>query len=107
LYSYRIHKGLIALFLEGFPVDLKQAFGATLRALRQKKNRTQEDFYIVSSRTYISTLERGIKSPTMEKLDDIAGVLDVHPAALAVRTYMERDNESLEVVLEKIREDLS
>lgn len=88
-------------------MDLKQAFGATLRALRQKKNRTQEDFYIVSSRTYISTLERGIKSPTMEKLDDIAGVLDVHPAALAVRTYMERDNESLEVVLEKIREDLS
>lgn len=88
-------------------MDLKQAFGATLRDLRQRKSRTQEDFYIVSSRTYISTLERGIKSPTMEKLNDIAGVLGVHPATLAVRTYMEKDKESLDSVLQRIRDDLS
>jgi len=88
-------------------MDLKQAFGATLRGLRQRKNRTQEDFYIVSSRTYISTLERGIKSPTMEKLDDIASVLGVHPATLIVSTYMEKNNEDLESVLQRIREDLT
>lgn len=88
-------------------MDLKQAFGSTLKGLRQRKNRTQEDFYIVSSRTYISTLERGIKSPTMEKLDDIAGVLGVHPATLIVNTYMEKDGDDLESVLQRIREDLA
>jgi transcriptional regulator with XRE-family HTH domain len=88
-------------------MDLKQAFGATLRMFRQRKNRTQEDFYIVSSRTYISTLERGIKSPTMDKLDDIASVLGVHPASLIVSTYMEKNGVDLETVLDRIREDLS
>jgi transcriptional regulator with XRE-family HTH domain len=87
-------------------MDLKQAFGTTLRMFRQRRNRTQEDFDIVSSRTYISTLERGIKSPTMDKLDDIAGVLGVHPATLIVSTYMEKNGDDLETVLERIREDL-
>lgn len=87
-------------------MDLKQAFGSTLRMFRQRKNRTQEDFDIVSSRTYISTLERGIKSPTIDKLDDIAGVLGVHPATLIVSTYMEKNGDDLEAVLKRIREDL-
>ncbi len=34
---------------------------------------------LVSSRTYLSTLERGGKSPTIEKLDAIAKRMDIHP----------------------------
>jgi hypothetical protein len=43
----------------------------------------------------------------MEKLDDIASVLGVHPATLIVSTYMEKNNEDLESVLQRIREDLT
>ncbi|WP_406807514.1 helix-turn-helix domain-containing protein [Burkholderia pseudomallei] len=46
--------------------------GAALRMLRQAKGVSQEDFGIVSSRTYVSTVERGLKSPTLGKIGFIA-----------------------------------
>lgn len=52
---------------------------------------TQEDFSDVSSRTYLSTLERGVKSPTLEKIDQICHQLQVHPLTLLAMTYRERD----------------
>ncbi|UVJ44845.1 helix-turn-helix domain-containing protein [Pseudomonas sp. LS1212] len=88
-------------------MELKQAFATALKALRQKKHRTQEDFYLVSSRTYISTLERGLKSPTLDKLEDIAGVLGVHPATLVISTYMNKDDTSLDSIIQCIRADLT
>ncbi len=49
-------------------MELKQAFGQALKQLRMSQGLTQEDFSDVSSRTYLSTLERGLKSPTIDKL---------------------------------------
>jgi len=48
---------------------------------------TQEDFGLVSSRTYLSGLERGLKSPTLGKLEQIASVMQVHPLTLLALTY--------------------
>lgn len=87
-------------------MDLRQAFAISLKALRQKKHRTQEDFYLASSRTYISTLERGLKSPTLDKLEDIASVLGVHPTTLVVSSYMNKDDSSLDSIFLRIRSDL-
>ncbi|WP_445940440.1 helix-turn-helix domain-containing protein [Pseudomonas sp.] len=56
-------------------MDLKKAFGEALRKIRTCRKLTQEDFSAISSRTYLSTLERGVYSPTIEKLDAIASVL--------------------------------
>jgi transcriptional regulator with XRE-family HTH domain len=50
---------------------------------------TQEDFGLVSSRTYISTVERGLKSPTLGKIEQLAEVLGVHPLALLTVAYMD------------------
>lgn len=58
---------------------IKEAFGAALKARRLEQGLTQEDFSDVSSRTYLSTLERGRKCPTLEKVSDLACVLQVHP----------------------------
>lgn len=69
----------------------KEAFGAALRELRIKKGLTQEDFAVVSSRTYLSMLERGHKSPTIDKINDLAGVLNVHPLALLAIYYSKMD----------------
>lgn len=68
-------------------MNLRRAFALALKASRSAHNLTQEDFGVVSSRTYMSTLERGLKSPTLDKLDDIAAVLGVHPAALILASY--------------------
>nr|WP_178120522.1 helix-turn-helix transcriptional regulator [Pseudomonas sp. PB101] len=81
---------------------MKIAFGTVLRWLRLKQGQTQEDFSTLSSRTYISTLERGIYAPTIDKLDDIATVLGTHPITLMVGSYALKDNRSVAKVLEDV-----
>ena len=66
------------------------AFGKALKQLRLVAEVTQEDFGLVSSRTYISTVERGLKSPTLGKIEQLADVLGVHPLTLLTAAYMER-----------------
>ncbi|VWB44008.1 MULTISPECIES: helix-turn-helix domain-containing protein [Burkholderia cepacia complex] len=63
--------------------------GNALRLLREVANVTQEDFGLVSSRTYISTIERGMKSPTLGKIEQLASVLGVHPLTLLAVAYMD------------------
>jgi len=63
-------------------MNLRQALALAIRSVRTTQNLTQEDFSLASSRTYLSTLERGLKSPTIDKLQKIAEVMDVHPASL-------------------------
>lgn len=77
-------------------MDLKQAFGLALKEIRIEKGLTQEDFAIVSSRTYLSMLERGLKSPTLEKIEDICSVLGVHPLVLLEKcyAYLEKSHKS-------------
>lgn len=53
----------------------RAAFAKALIQARAYQGLTQEDFSDVSSRTYISALERGLKSPTLEKLDELAETL--------------------------------
>lgn len=88
-------------------MELKQAFGAALKQLRSDRKLSQEDFSDVSSRTYLSTLERGLKSPTIEKVDELASVLDVHPLTLLVGCYLLRENSiSLDELVSRIRMEL-
>lgn len=72
-------------------MELGRAFGAALRRFRNRAGLSQEAFSTVSSRTYISTLERGQKSPTLEKVDEIASVLSVHPLSILASCYLTRD----------------
>jgi transcriptional regulator with XRE-family HTH domain len=55
---------------------------------RKSSGLTQEDFSTVSSRTYLSSLERGIKSPTISKIDELASVIGVHPLTLIALAYL-------------------
>jgi len=68
-------------------MDIKRSFGDALRQVRKARNMSQEDFSIISSRTYISSLERGLKSPTLEKIDIIAKEIGVHPLTLLTLAY--------------------
>ncbi|TFA85204.1 helix-turn-helix protein [Pseudomonas sp. LAIL14HWK12:I2] len=89
-------------------MDLNIAFGQALRKIRASKNLTQEDFSTVSSRTYLSSLERGLKSPTLEKINQLAGTLDVHPLTILVATYVARDaNLGIEGLFHTIKDELA
>lgn len=73
-------------------MELRKAFGQALKMLRASRKLTQEDFSQVSSRTYLSTLERGLKSPTLEKVDELASVIGVHPMTLLASSYLRMDS---------------
>jgi transcriptional regulator with XRE-family HTH domain len=71
-------------------------FAQALRLIRKAKGVSQEAFALTSSRTYVSTLERGLKSPTLSKIDDLAEVLGVHPLTLLMAAYSEEDLAAVE-----------
>ena len=66
-------------------------FGKALQRIRKAKGISQEAFALTSSRTYVSTLERGLKSPTLSKIDELAEVLGVHPLTLLMAAYSDQD----------------
>ena len=82
-------------------------FGVAFRAVRLALNMTQEDFANESGRTYISELERGRKQPTLQKVDELAVPLGVHPLTLLCLAYLTTyDISSLDPLLEQARTEL-
>lgn len=78
-------------------------FATALRSIRRSKGLSQEAFGLVSSRTYVSTLERKMQSPTLNKVDDLAEVMGVHPLTLLAMSYMRKtDASSVEKLLNVI-----
>lgn len=59
--------------------DIRDIFRINLRYYRIKNKMTQEDLAVKSDLTdkYISDLERGIFSPSLEKLDMLAETLNI------------------------------
>ena len=58
--------------------SLDKRFGDVLRSLREEAGKTQEDFSV--GRTYLSELERGLKTPTLETIVRLAAELGTTPA---------------------------
>ena len=63
-------------------------FSGALRMARRAQALPQEAFDQVSSRTYVSSLERGLKQPTLQKVDELAEVLGIHPLTLVAMSYL-------------------
>lgn len=67
---------------------------------------SQEAFSDVSSRTYMSSLERGLKSPTLHKLTELCKVMGVHPLTLLTLAYTGDSPRDIERLLASIRQEL-
>lgn len=90
-------------------MNLRHALALAIKTARKTRRLTQEDFGIVSSRTYVSTLERGLKSPTIDKLDDIGQTLKMHPASVILAAYVlhagpENEKATVDRILEESRD---
>ena len=66
----------------------------------------QEAFSDVSSRTYMSSLERDLKSPTMHKLTELCEVMDVHPLTLLTLAYAGDSTRKADQLLAQVRQEL-
>jgi transcriptional regulator with XRE-family HTH domain len=69
-------------------MDLRKGLSRSLRLIRKTKGFAQEHLSEVSGRTYLSEVERGLKNPTLEKLDEIARAMGVHPLTLISIAYV-------------------
>ncbi|MGH8416941.1 MAG: helix-turn-helix transcriptional regulator [Pseudomonas sp.] len=80
-------------------MEMTEAFGIALKRIRLRQGLTQEDFGLVSSRTYISSLERGTKK--VRKACELAKRLGVHPMTLSAECFLVQDKaETLEGLLQ-------
>ena len=66
----------------------EEAFGKVLREIRQEHSLSQEELGFDSGyhRTYISLLERGRKSPSLNTVFQLAAALGVSPSDILRRT---------------------
>jgi len=88
-------------------MELKKAFGLALRQFRNSKGLTQEDFSRLSSRTYMSTLERGQKMPKLDEVDDLSRMIGIHPVTLLAGCYLNLENElTMDELLDRVRDEL-
>ena len=87
-------------------MGLLERFGAGLQKARKNRGLTQEDFSVVSSRTYLSSLERGKKSPTISKLEELASLIGIHPLSLLTLAYLPDTQEARMKLCDQIRAEV-
>ncbi|KAA5945743.1 helix-turn-helix transcriptional regulator [Pantoea sp. Bo_2] len=77
-----------------------------LKTVRKARGLSQEAFSDVSSRTYMSTLERDLKSPTISKLAELCDVMEVHPLTLLTLAYVGDSTRKTDQLLAQVRQEL-
>lgn len=84
----------------------KHSLATAIRTVRKARGLSQEAFSDVSSRTYMSSLERDLKSPTLNKLAELCEVMDVHPLTLLTLAYAGSDPTKIDRLLAQVRQEL-
>lgn len=84
----------------------KHTLSEALKTIRKARGLSQEAFSNVSSRTYMSTLERDLKSPTLNKLAELCDVMEVHPLTLLTLAYAGDNLQQADQLLAQVRQEL-
>lgn len=84
----------------------KLGLAKALKTVRKARGLSQEAFSDVSSRTYLSTLERDLKSPTLHKLTELCEVMAIHPLTLLTLAYAGDSTHKAEQLLAQVRQEL-
>ena len=82
-------------------------FGPALKKLRLARGLSQQSLVNVATREHLSRLERGVSSPNLTLVCDIARELDVHPMSLLALAFAkEVSDPSLRELFATILTDL-
>ena len=84
----------------------KRTLSEALKTIRKARGLSQEAFSDVSSRTYMSSLERDLKSPTLNKLAELCEVMEVHPLTLLTLAYAGNSTHKADQLLAQVRREL-
>lgn len=84
------------------------SFATALRAVRLQRDLSQEDFYEVSGRTYISRLENSGADPSLSKIVQLAQVLGTHPLTLLTLAFCSKGSPAeVERLLADVKEEIA
>ncbi|MFQ2265248.1 helix-turn-helix transcriptional regulator [Pseudomonas sp.] len=84
----------------------KNSLAKALKTVRKARGLSQEAFSDVSSRTYMSSLERDLKSPTLNKLAELCEVMEIHPVTLVALAYG-GDAKGVDLLVERVRREIA
>ena len=84
----------------------KRSLATALKQARRARGLSQEAFGDVSSRTYMSSLERGVKNPTLSKIAAICRVLDLHPLTLLTLSYTGANITQVDALAARVRREI-
>jgi len=87
-------------------VTAEHSLAKALRTIRKARGLSQEAFSDVSSRTYMSSLERNLKSPTLHKLTELCEVMEVHPLTLLTLAYAGDSPRRTAELLAQVQQEL-
>lgn len=87
-------------------VAAKNSLATAIRTVRKARGLSQEAFSDVSSRTYMSSLERDLKSPTLHKLTELCEVMEVHPLTLLTLAYAGDSPHKADQLLAQVRQEM-
>ncbi|MCY4756792.1 helix-turn-helix domain-containing protein [Pelomonas aquatica] len=83
-------------------------FGKALRAVRLERDLSQEDFYEVSGRTYVSRLEHNGADPSLNKIVQLAQVMGTHPLTLLTLAFCGKGTPAeVERLLDGVKEEIA
>ncbi len=84
----------------------KNSLAKSLKMVRKARGLSQEAFSDVSSRTYLSSLERDLKSPTLNKLAELCEVMEIHPVTLVALAYG-GDAKGVDLLVARVRREIA
>lgn len=87
-------------------LELKRAIGTSIKSYRLKRDIPQES--LGPSQPYISSLEAGRGSASIDKIEQMADVLGVHPMSIIFAGYLtSNEDANREQLFERIRIELA
>ncbi|HDS1692664.1 MULTISPECIES: helix-turn-helix domain-containing protein [Pseudomonas] len=87
-------------------MSLRTAFAAALQLLRTRRESSQQDLAEAVDPSYISRLEAGARSVTLDVSQDIAKALGVDPLTLLTLAYAAERGQTPQQILDHLAKDL-
>lgn len=88
-------------------MSLKTGFATVLKAMRVSRGLTQKHMADTTSRTYMSKLEQGRSSPTIDKLTAISGALGLSPLTLFTLTLGVESGQTIKTLVQHLEADIA
>jgi transcriptional regulator with XRE-family HTH domain len=87
-------------------MSVKNAIAVVLKTMRKARGLSQKNLAEVSSRTYISKLERGQNSPTLEMLSTLSAPLGLSPLGLVALTLARETGQPIRSLISHVESEI-